>query len=589
MPELMTRIGQIVGIHTFKYDVYTNKDCRQLYRCGSSSCYQCPRCGQARSLNGSCCLLQRICGSPTLEKLLQYPSRREQPPPGEVHDVYDTEAWAATVQGSLLSEDARNVVFSFHQDGVQPFKHGRKLSLEPFTVSILNFPPWLRTIPGIGTFMVGLPKLPPGQDTGALHPFWEPFVDEVNYLYTHGMQTTDAATSYERFTLRAGVLCGPGGGIMDSRGWPKNNCIQGPGAISACFCCHNKGFKAPHMAKVVYPLFHCYLPRDATELRKRCSELNLPSRVSTPSALTVASVLDFTKDAVPPQKRDIGSTRDICIRQERSKLASRYSMGVAAADGIMGYSPLWNLRPHFAPTEVVYDFMHCLYGTFNDVLQLVNGSLPATKIDRILKYEREVNRRYQQCTSANVPFVMSDANLNVCFQRLQRLVSGAPTSWRGAKWQFALHKKQHSQPSPNTHDIHMFVGCIGAFALDGRLQQPYGGVLMGLLRAFSLVKVKAIAKPGVVSEFVPDQGEIRKNAIVAICNMVAHFPAWLLDHQWHQIMHILDNLPVHTLAMWAVERTNRFLSPLIHNRWVPSCARVVAYLLPCGVVPNRTW
>ena len=117
----------------------------------------------------------------------------------------------------------------------------------------------------------------------------------------------------------------------------------------------------------------------------------------------------------------------------------------------------------------------------------MNGSLPTTKIDRILKYEREVNRRYQQCTSANVPFVMSDANLNVCFQRLERLVSGAPTSWRGAKWQFALHRKQHSKPSPNTHNIHVFVGCIGAFTLDGRLQQPYGGVLMGLLRAFSVV------------------------------------------------------------------------------------------------------
>ena len=575
LSDLMTKIGQIVGIRTFRYDVCPNKHCRQLFRCESASHSHCRDCGsERRRQSKDCCLqynsisdiLRKICSSATLAKLLRHPSQRPQPLAGEIHDVYDTIAWTNTVQDSLLSEDARNVVLSFHQDGVQPFRDAHTGSLEPFTVSILNFPPWLRSVPGVGTFLIGLPSLPRGQETGVLHTYWEPFVDEVNFLYTRGIEVYDAASNGDAFLLRAGVLCGAGGGTMDSRGWPKNNCMQGPGASAGCFICTGKGWKAPFMNKIIYPLLHCYLPLEETQLRQRCSELNQPGRMETPSGNYAASSVDFTATALAPQQRSTNGTRAIAIRKEQEKKNAQYHGTGSAEDGVVGFSPLWNLKPNFAPTKATYDWMHALSGCIVDILQLLNGSVHRDKISKILHYEQCVNGRYEGFSAETLPVIMNSGALDLCIQRLERLAIVAPTTWKGMRWQFAVHPSSKHKPKPNTHDIHMFVGCIGAYALDNLLPEPYGATILGLLTALSQVKVKAVAKSTGHSTTLPSASEIRKAAVHAICQLVVDFPAWLLDHQWHQLIHILDNMPVHHTAMWHVERTNRFLVHLIHNR-----------------------
>ena len=333
LSDMMTRIGQVAGIRSYRYDVCPKPQCRQLFRCNAAASPVCLRCGKTRAKNSKdCCfyynsisaLLRKICESTILIKLLRYPTDRRKPPPGEIHDIYDTDAWASTMEDELLCADPRTVVLSFSQDGVQPFKDHNTASIEPFTVTILNFPPWMRSIPGIGTFLIGLPNTPRGQDKGVLHPYWEPFVDEVNYLYLHGMQCKDPTANNEVFTLRVGVLCGSGGGIMDSRGWPKSNLLQGPGAKDGCFCCTNQGFHAPQLGKMIYPLVHCYLPDHEVRLRTRCSELNNPSKVASRTTSLVVDDLDFSPTAHPPPMRDADTIRRVAVRLEKGSMAMDY-------------------------------------------------------------------------------------------------------------------------------------------------------------------------------------------------------------------------------------------------------------------------
>ena len=92
--------------------------------------------------------------------------------------------------------------------------------------------------------------------------------------------------------------------------------------------------------------------------------------------------------------------------------------------------------------------------------------------------------------------------------------------------------------------------------------------MIGLLKAFSLAKVKTFARDdGMQSSPLPSAQAIKAVAVRAICGLVGHFPAVLLDHQWHQLIHALDYLPVQTCTMWHVEVAYRYLVQLIRNRW----------------------
>ena len=189
-------------------------------------------------------------------------------------------------------------------------------------------------------------------------------------------------------------------------------------------------------------------------------------------------------------------------------------------NGVLGYGPLWNLRPDFAPTTVTFDFMHALAGCFSNLLRFLGGSTTVQKLQKVLEYERVVNKRYLRLSTDNFPAVLNPAQLQICIDRLERLAKGAPTSWKGQKWQFALYKKESQKPKPNTHDIHLFVGCVGAFALHGMLHEPYMSTVIGLLKAFSLAKVKTIARDSMQSSLLPSTQAIKATIMHAICGLV---------------------------------------------------------------------
>lgn len=136
----------------------------------------------------------------------------------------------------------------------------------------------------------------------------------------------------------------------------------------------------------------------------------------------------------------------------------------------------------------------------------------------------------------------------------------------GCKW----YKVTNPKASLKAHDYHVLCGMVGQWAFDGLYKHPYEKVVQQVLEAMGNMLVKDV--PSIEHEKSITTGVIR-----AVALLEAMFPSILLDHKWHQLLHIASDLPTWVNSMWAYERFNRFLLGRIANKAHPEASLAEHY------------
>ena len=558
--QMLSMVDSIIGLRRFTYDVCSTAKCHHVFRCDTASAQTCPRCARERSTSlkmyyfSLADTLRALYKSPQLARYLQFnykdhPERAMEE--GGRWDVFDTPCWKRTMgTDPYLSRDPRNIGLHLCTDGFQITKRKDSPSIWPISMNLLNLPPWLRYKAAM-TFMVSL--LP--KEITSIDACLQPLIDELRYLYYVGIELEDPTEQHRKeFNMRAGVVKV----TADYRGFPKIYLLAQSPSVHGCFYCQNKGIKIKEFKKTIYPGAWKWLGNvgeDDFTLRGACSLFNNDRGEEVdPSTLK-------------PTIRDHYSIADSCrkveeTRMELNPIADKRELAkLRGPAGEIGLSPLFRL-PYFRLHEQNYDGMHTVANCVRDMFALILGSHPSIH-NNSRSYEAKVNNRYKKkWTSANeAPFVMGMDNQVHFGERLRTLRrKGFCRSElrEGCSW----HKVTTISASLKAHDYHILCGTIGRWAIDGLYKKPYEQVMQIIFEAVTNMLAKSFPSSA-------DCSFVEKSLVHAVALLEAIFPAFLLDHKWHQMLHLVSDLPTWVNSMWGFERFNRFLLCRIMNKSHP--------------------
>ncbi len=216
-------------LELYCYDLCSNPACGVVYRGPYQDLQTCPQpgCGAGRAGSSEqrrrrlyyvsiTSWLRLMFGIKDFAQHMQWHSKRIAPTTGDLHDIYDGQLWKELFCGDAQIQTAargdpeavpgspgRNIALAFCSDGVQSTKLGGH-SWWPFALQCLNLPPWLRT--RLQAFLVCC--VVDGKSVNAdAQPILELMIDELVYLYYHGVQVQDVScTRSEPVTVRAMLL-----------------------------------------------------------------------------------------------------------------------------------------------------------------------------------------------------------------------------------------------------------------------------------------------------------------------------------------------------------------------------------------------
>ena len=558
--QMLSMVDSIIGINRFTYDVCATKKCHHVFRCETTDAHICPRCGEERSTSlkmyyfSLIDTLRALYKSPQLARYLQF-NYKDHPErvmeEGGRWDVFDTPCWKRTMgTDPYLSRDPRNIGLHLCTDGFQITKRKDSPSIWPISINFLNLPPWLRYKAAM-TFMVTL--LP--KEITSIDTCFQPLIDELRYLYYVGLELEDPTEHQcKAFNMRAGVVKV----TADYRGLPKIYLLGQSPSVHGCFYCKNMGLKIKEFKKTIYPGAWKWLgnvDEDDFTLRSVCSSLNNKSSEEVDPCM------------LQPAIRHHQDIADSCRNVEETRMAldpivdKRELARVRGPTGEIGLSPLFRL-PYFRLHEQNYDGMHTVANCIRDMFALLLGSHPSIH-NNSRSYEATVNNRYKNkwMSTGEAPFVMKSDN-QVCFKERLHIFrrKGCCRSElrEGCSW----HKVTTIPASLKAHDYHILCGTIGRWAIDGLYKKPYEQVVQIIFEAVTNMLVKSFPSSA-------DCSFVEKSLVHAVALLEAIFPAFLLDHKWHQMLHLVSDLPTWVNSMWGFERFNRFLLCRIVNKSHP--------------------
>lgn len=109
------------------------------------------------------------------------------------------------------------------------------------------------------------------------------------------------------------------------------------------------------------------------------------------------------------------------------------------------------------------------------------------------------------------------------------------------------------------------------FVVTNCLDTEAEKALMRLLHAMSMMCVRSMTE---------QQRKAAYDRIISACtDFELHFPAYELDHKWHQVPHLASDCPFWFAAMWSFERMIRYLRGFIRNQGHPQASLVRHYRL----------
>lgn len=568
--QLTTIVDNVIGIRRYTYDVCATKHCHHVFRCTSMDEEACPKCGQPRSTSLKMYhfslieTLRALFKSPLLARYLQFNAkdhaRRDTfEEEGACFDIFDTPCWREIMGADpYLSCDPRNIGLQLCTDGFQITDKRDSPSLWPISVNLLNLPPWLRYKPAM-TFMVSL--LP--KEITSISPCLDPLIDELLYLYYIGIQVPDfTRPRCESFILRVGVVKV----TADYRGLPKIYLLGQSPSVHGCFYCKNEGKRIKEFKKTIYPGAWRWLGIEDDvdkEARNICSSLNNRNN-------------EVVDPSMPqPAARDHHNILANClsVEEKRMQLHPLENSGELAKlrgpTGEIGLSPMLRL-PYFRIDKQNYDAMHTVANCVRDLFACILGFHPSIHAES-RDYEAKVNNRYKKNwkPTTKAPFVMENDKLVHFKNRLQRFRRESYCRSElqdGCSWQ----KLCSTTASLKTHDYHILCGGIGQWAIDGLYREPYERVVQTVFEALKNMLVKSFSSSSQCSK-------VKKDIVQAVALLEAIFPAFLLDHKWHQMLHLASDLPAWVNSMWSFERFNRFLLCRIQNKAHPEASLVEHY------------
>ena len=226
--------------------------------------------------------------------------------------------------------------------------------------------------------------------------------------------------------------------------------------------------------------------------------------------------------------------------------------------------------PYFRIDMQNYDAMHTVANCVRDLFACIFGSHPSIHAQS-RDYEAIMNNRYRNKwkPTGQAPFVMKSDNVVHFKNRLlkfQRKSFCRSELREGCSW----HKLCSTPISLKGHDYHILCGGIGKWAIDGLYRKPYEAVVQTIFEAMSNMLVKSFSSSSQCSQ-------VQKALVQAVAHLEAIFPAFLLDHKWHQMLHLASDLPAWVNSMWGFERFNRFLLCRIANKAHPEASLVEHY------------
>jgi hypothetical protein len=195
--------------------------------------------------------LQRIFASPDRAEWVRWAGEHAATP-GVVKDITESAGWKKFMVDSGIFADIRNLGLAFCADGINPF--GRSAhSTWPLMLSVLNFPPHLRTRPDM-LILLGL--IPGPRTPKNINIYITCFSNELLAYGELGISTYDAFKR-EHFLLKFLVLQL----IADYPAASKVLCMKGSGAIRGCHHCTVLGVKEGRQA-TTYGDYRRWLPMD---------------------------------------------------------------------------------------------------------------------------------------------------------------------------------------------------------------------------------------------------------------------------------------------------------------------------------------
>lgn len=195
--------------------------------------------------------LQRLYSSPRHAKDARWAGEHKRTA-GSVRDITESKNWDKYVIRSGFFDDVRNIALALCGDGVNPFRKSAH-SVWPLLLSVLNFPPHLRTDLD-HLILVGI--IPGPRAPKNMNLYLGLVAAEVVTYGELGVWTWDAFAQ-EDFRMRFEFQRL----IADYRGVAKMLCVKGAGAKRGCTECCAVGTK-PHGEATQYGGYRCCLPAD---------------------------------------------------------------------------------------------------------------------------------------------------------------------------------------------------------------------------------------------------------------------------------------------------------------------------------------
>ena len=263
---------------------------------------QCPRCHQSRfDSHGRprrvflylpvLQQLRRLFASPDLAEWIRWAGEHKRTP-NTVKDITESRGWQEHAVNSGNFNEIRNVALALSTDGFNPFKKSSH-SCWPIMLSVLNFPPHLRTRPDL---MILAGFIPGPRAPQNINLYLGILTSEIVVYGEPGVYVFDSFKQ-EDFLLKFFLMQL----VADFPAASKVLCMKGSGALHACHQCSVKGTKLFREA-TTYGDYRRWLPDDH-EWRLDTVTFSSVERRQAPREITEKEIRMFAEAAQEARDR----------------------------------------------------------------------------------------------------------------------------------------------------------------------------------------------------------------------------------------------------------------------------------------------
>jgi len=462
---------------------------------------------------------------------------------GQMRHPRDSEAWKSfNMSHNEFASEPRNVRLGLASDGFNPFgTMSTTYSIWPVVLMAYNLPPWMCMKQSSIILSMIIPgKKQPGND---IDVYLQPLIEELNELWTEGIETYDASLS-ENFTLRATLMWTisdfPGLGTLS--GW---NVYTG----LACPSCNEEG----DPCRLKFSKKWCFMGHrrfldfgHRFRLRGIHRFNGKPETRGPPKLYTGSDVLKQVQNinVIFGKKKKVKSTK----KRTRTKRVKE-AVQQWRKKSIFFQLPYWesNLLRHNL------DVMHIEKNVCDNVIYTLLNEPKKSKDNLSARKDlRAMGIRQDLWPDENGKFVqavytMTNAEKDLFLNNLKNL--SMPDGY-GSNISACVESTNRKLTGLKSHDSHLLLEQLLPISIRSVLPDQVSAVIVELCSYFRHICSKVI-NPS-------ELDDIQKRVVVCLCHMEMLFPPSFFTVMVHLIVHLVDEVklggPVHYRWMYPIER-----------------------------------